>query len=84
MTGGTGNDTFRIVDDGSSSSIIRDFTQGQDLIQLASSFGAAFEEIMAGATQNGSNTDFHLSDSISLNVVGLTPDQFTVNDFLLV
>jgi Ca2+-binding RTX toxin-like protein len=84
--GSGGSDTV-FVAAGSGPKVINDFEAGSlisDTIQLAGSNWSTLADVLAHTTNMGSYSIIALSPSTVIWVIGVTPNQFHVNDFTII
>ena len=79
LFGGAGADVFTRSGDGTD--IIRDFTQGEDLIELDDSL-ADFDDLLANATDTAGGLRIDNGDSGVFIIQGMTRDSIAESDFL--
>jgi hypothetical protein len=80
LNGGGDRDIFRFVFQGDRDTII-DFDL--DLIDLRAYDFTGFGAVMATAARSGGGTIFDLENNTEIVVMGMTPGEFTPDDFIL-
>ncbi|AUW56788.1 hypothetical protein C1T17_00525 [Sphingobium sp. SCG-1] len=80
LVGGAGMDTM-VVKAGEGSDTVYNFTSGKDLIRLDGFDIGSFKNLMAHATQQGSDVHFDLGNGEELMVRGATVGSFKATDF---
>lgn len=78
LTGGAGNDLFFVASD--SSDIITDFFPGETVVITAQAL-TSFTELMAAATQNGTDVVIDLGDEETLTLQNLMMSDLSESDF---
>lgn len=80
LYGGTGNDSFRFFQSDSFNSTIRDFVQGEDVVEL-NGFGLNFADISTSFFYAGWRATLVIDGNHSLHFDGVQAGSFSASDF---
>ncbi|WP_298821963.1 calcium-binding protein [uncultured Roseibium sp.] len=87
LTGGGGNDTFRFIAGDTGNDTVKDFTAGAgsgDMIEFETAIFTSYSEVLAAATDDGSDTTISIDGSTSIVLEGVLTSALHQDDFQFV
>lgn len=81
LRGGTGNDTFVFIANGGGAQVIKDFTDGEDVLYLANYGITSAMQARSFATMVDGNTVFDFGNGHTITVENFEKSLFRVDDF---